>query len=112
MPPGQRNSIADARLAWRIVGGLALPPNRHRLLAAAMMLGVLNAWSHSEMIFNLFQLLAFGNRALRRLTDDWHASIANGGVHAAAAPSHRHVAGQSGAGADGASAFGRPTDGA
>jgi cytochrome b561 len=104
-------AVLTTRLFWRIFRGLALPPDRHRLLAAAakavhwslylllmvtIVLGVLNAWSHGEVIFNLFQLPAFGDRPVRRLISGWHALAANAvlivaGLHAAAALSHHYV---------------------
>ena len=104
-------AVLLTRLAWRIARGLTLPPDRHWLLAVAakaihwalyvllfvtVVLGILNAWSHGEVIFNLFQLPAFGTRSLRRLIFGWHSLAANAvlivaGLHAAAALSHHYV---------------------
>ncbi|HSU05145.1 MAG TPA: cytochrome b/b6 domain-containing protein [Acetobacteraceae bacterium] len=103
--------VLITRLIWRVLRGMALPPDRHRLLAlaakaihwslylllaATIVLGILNAWSHGEVIFNLFRLPAFGDRPLRRLISGWHALAANAvlivaGLHAAAALSHHYV---------------------
>ncbi|HEX5326788.1 MAG TPA: cytochrome b/b6 domain-containing protein [Acetobacteraceae bacterium] len=104
-------AVLLVRLVWRLSRGRSLPPDRRRLLAAAatavhrglyllllvtVVLGVLNAWSHGEVIFNLFRLPAFGDRPLRRLITGWHALAANtvlivAGLHAAAALSHHYV---------------------
>lgn len=104
-------AVLAARLAWRLSRGQTLPPDRRWLLAASakvvhrglyllllvtVLLGVLNAWSHGEVIFNMFKLPAFGDRPLRRLITGWHALGANtvlivAGLHAAAALSHHYV---------------------
>jgi cytochrome b561 len=101
------------RLGWRLTRGLMLPPDRHWLLSAAarathwalylllittVALGMLNAWTGGDVIFNLFRLPTFpgSDRALHRLIAGWHALAANtvmivAGFHAAAALGHHYV---------------------
>ena len=105
--------VLVVRLAWRLTRGLTLPPDRHWLLSAAakathwvlylllittVVLGMLNAWSGGDVIFNLFRLptLPGSDRALHRMIAGWHALAANAvvivaGFHAAAALGHHYV---------------------
>ncbi|HEY6432466.1 MAG TPA: cytochrome b/b6 domain-containing protein, partial [Acetobacteraceae bacterium] len=105
--------VLAARLVWRLSGGLAVPPDRHRLLAAGakaihwtlyllltvtLGLGVTYAWARGDSIFNLFRIPSFapGNRTLISQIGGWHALAANAvlilaGLHAIAALSHHYV---------------------
>jgi cytochrome b561 len=101
------------RLAWRIWRGLTIPPDRHRLLAAAakaihwalylllfvaVTVGFVYEWARGDSFFNLFRLPGFahGDRSLIHMIGGWHALAANSvviiaGLHALAALSHHYV---------------------
>lgn len=103
--------VLVARLVWRIGRGLTLPPDRHRLLAAAAKaihwtlylllvaavgLGLGYEWVRADSIFNLFRLSTQADRSVRQLLGGWHALAANAvlivaGLHALAALSHHYV---------------------
>jgi cytochrome b561 len=102
-----------ARLVWRIWRGLTMPPDRHRLLAAAakamhwalylllfvaVTVGFVYEWARGDSLFNLVRLPSFahGDRGLIHMIGGWHALAANSvviiaGLHALAALSHHYV---------------------
>jgi cytochrome b561 len=101
------------RLVWRIWRGLTMPPDRHRLLAAAakvmhwalylllfvvVTVGFVYEWAGGDSLFNLFRMPSFahGDRSLTHMIGGWHALAANSvviiaGLHALAALSHQYV---------------------
>lgn len=68
------------------------------LLIATVTLGMLNAWTGGDVIFNLFRVptMPGSDRAVHRLIGGWHALTANAvvivaGLHAAAALGHYYA---------------------
>ena len=104
-------AVFAARVVWRGTGGRRLPAadrgllhvvakathwGLYALLAATLLLGVLNVWTRGDSIFNAFTIPALDptDKALRAWVEDWHATLANtvlilAGVHASAALVHR-----------------------
>lgn len=105
--------VIAMRVVWRITHGRSLPGvggawmervarvthwGLYLLIAAALVLGLVNVSVRGDSIFNLFTVPALdpGNKPLRRLIGGWHALAANGililaGLHAAAALFHHYV---------------------
>ncbi len=102
-----------ARLAWRGRWGRRLPPANaglagqaaraghvtlYLLLAATVALGIANAWIRGDNLFGLVTItsLAPGDKALRKLVENLHATFANvilivAGLHALMALIHHYV---------------------
>ena len=105
--------ILIARVDWRIRRGLTMPPDRHRLRAAAakamhwvlylllfatVAVGMTYEFARGDSLFNLFQMPSFahGNRALIHWIGGYHALAANtvlilAGLHAVVALSHHYI---------------------
>ena len=106
-------AIVAARVIWRATQGRRLPAADrgvlhvvakgthwalYALLAATLALGVYYELVRGDVIYNLFKVpsIAPGDRALRSLIGDYHATAANvililAGVHASAALLHRYL---------------------
>lgn len=106
-------AILVARIAWRLTRGRRLPPadtgalnlvakgthwGLYAMLSAMVGIGLFLTWVRGDSIFGLFNVPQFrpGDRALRGMLLDWHATLANvilavAGLHAAAALAHRYV---------------------
>ncbi len=105
--------ILAARMLWRLTQGRRLPAadrgvlhvaakathwGLYALAAATVILGVYFELVRGDSIFGLFRLpsIAPGDRALRSLIGEYHATAANlililAGVHAGAALVHRYL---------------------
>lgn len=105
--------VLIGRIGWRWRSGTHLPPAglgwldtvatlTHKalylLLIVTVLLGITNAWTRGDTIFNLFTIPAFdpGNKGLRKTVENWHGLAANtllivAGLHAAAALLHHFV---------------------
>jgi cytochrome b561 len=105
--------IILARLAWRATGGRKLAPVSHpvvryasqvthgllyALLAAALALGVANAWERGDNLFNLVKIASFApsDTALKHAIETVHEQFANAllivaGAHALAALAHEVI---------------------
>jgi cytochrome b561 len=99
------------RAVWRLTGGRRLPPVGppllqalaktvhyllYALMAAVVVLGIVNAFVRGYNLFDLTHLPQIGDRALRRPITDWHGLLANillalAALHALAALAHRAV---------------------
>ncbi len=99
------------RVIWRNMGGAELPAADtgmlqlaaktthyllYALLAAALVLGVANAFVRGYSLFGLFSLPQIGDRAWRRPITEWHELAANALLvlallHAAAALAHHYL---------------------
>lgn len=104
--------LVALRLAWRVRGGVRLPPVAglagrvapvyhkalYLLLIAVLVLGVACVWIRGDNIFNLFTVpsIAPDNKALRHDAVELHGLLANillgaAGLHALAALWHQFV---------------------
>ncbi len=105
-------AVLAVRVGWRASGGRNLPAEpgwqgwaakaMHHLLyvavAAALVLGVTNAWVRGDSVFGLLHFTSFapGDRATRRLIGGMHELAANAvlilaGLHGAMALAHHYV---------------------
>lgn len=105
--------VIIVRIAWRAGAGRRLPPadrgwpglaakavhyGLYGLLAATVVLGVLNAWQRGDVLFNVYTIphLVPGDVALRRTLEGLHGDCADivvivAGLHAAAALAHHYL---------------------
>lgn len=104
-------AIVAWRIVWRHAGGADLPAANsgilgliasashyllYVLLAAVLLLGVINAFVRGYDLFGLFSLPQIGDKAWRRPITHWHELAANmllivALLHAAAALAHHYV---------------------
>lgn len=104
-------AIVAWRIVWRTAGGAGLPAAEpaflhaiakashyllYLLLAAVLLLGVVNAFVRGYDLFGLFSLPQIGDKAWRRPITHWHELAANALLivallHAAAALAHHYV---------------------
>ena len=102
-----------ARIAWRMRGGVKLPPSDlgtmgkiaigghyllYALLITVIVMGMTSVWVRGDTIFNLFTVPAFdpGNKPLAEEVVDIHGLAANtlltlAGLHAAVAIAHHRL---------------------
>ena len=104
-------SVLVARVIWRATHGRKLPSSNHSafellgrtlhwllylLLAAVVVLGVINVFTHGSPIFNMWRFPRIGDADLRKEINTWHDLVANiimavALLHAAAALLHHYV---------------------
>jgi cytochrome b561 len=103
--------VLVARIIWRSTKGRKLPPANHDarellalvihkllylLLAAVVVLGVINVFTHAFPLFNTWRFPKVGSGDLRAKINNWHDLAANvvmavALLHALAALFHHHV---------------------
>lgn len=105
--------VLSIRLVWRASAGRSLPRaypgwvgvaakavhyGLYALLAATVILGILNAWQRGDVVFNVFTIpkLVPGDLALKRTLEALHGDFADvvlivAGLHAAAALAHHYL---------------------
>jgi cytochrome b561 len=103
--------VLIARIIWRVTRGRKLPPANHDarellalavhwllylLLAAVVVLGVINVFTHAFPLFNTWRFPKVGDSALTANINNWHGLIANiimavALLHASAALFHHYV---------------------
>ncbi len=103
--------VLVARMIWRATRGRKLPSSNHGvfellgrtihwllylLLAAVVVLGVINVFTHGSPIFNMWRFPRVGDSDLRMQMTHWHDLVANiimavALLHAAAALLHHYV---------------------
>lgn len=103
--------VLAARIIWRSTSGRKLPSADHGtlellaravhwllylLLAAVVVLGVINVFTHAFPLFNVWRFPKVGDTDLRRMINNWHDLAANiimvvALLHATAALFHHYV---------------------
>lgn len=106
-------AVLLTRVLWRIRAGRKLPLANsgwigamargvhyglYLLVAATVVLGVLNAWQRGDILFNVYTIpkLVPGDLVLKRTLEDLHGDFADvvlivAGLHAAAALAHHYL---------------------
>ena len=103
--------VLVARIVWRATNGQKFPSSDHStldlfaravhwllylLLAAVVVLGVINVFTHAFPLFNMWRFPKIGEADLRKTINHWHDLVANiimavALLHATAALLHHYV---------------------